>query len=41
MKHFLDQTGPLWFGGKLVGKVGSVFASTGRHVAEIAAKLAR
>jgi len=28
MKHFLDQTGPLWFGGKLVGKVGSVFVST-------------
>jgi len=28
MKNFLDQTGALWFGGKLVGKVGSVFAST-------------
>lgn len=28
MKSFLDQTGALWFGGKLVGKVGSVFAST-------------
>jgi NAD(P)H dehydrogenase (quinone) len=28
MKNFLDQTGPLWFGGKLIGKVGSVFAST-------------
>ena len=28
MKNFLDQTGPLWFAGKLVGKVGSVFAST-------------
>jgi NAD(P)H dehydrogenase (quinone) len=28
MKNFLDQTGPLWFGGKLVGKIGSVFAST-------------
>src|ERR1700712_3419168 len=28
MKNFLDQTGPLWFTGKLVGKVGSVFAST-------------
>ena len=28
MKNFLDQTGPLWFAGKLVGKIGSVFAST-------------
>jgi NAD(P)H dehydrogenase (quinone) len=28
MKNFLDQTGGLWFGGKLIGKVGSVFAST-------------
>lgn len=28
MKNFLDQTGALWFGGKLIGKVGSVFAST-------------
>jgi NAD(P)H dehydrogenase (quinone) len=28
MKNFLDQTGGLWFGGKLVGKVGSVFTST-------------
>jgi len=28
MKNFLDQTGPLWAQGKLVGKVGSVFAST-------------
>lgn len=28
MKNFLDQTGGLWAGGKLVGKVGSVFAST-------------
>jgi NAD(P)H dehydrogenase (quinone) len=28
MKTFLDQTGALWFGGKLVGKVGSVFASS-------------
>ena len=27
MKNFLDQTGGLWFAGKLVGKVGSVFAS--------------
>ena len=24
----LDQTGPLWFGGKMVGKLGSVFTST-------------
>lgn len=29
MKNFLDQTGGLWFDDKLVGKVGSVFASTG------------
>lgn len=29
MKNFLDQTGALWFGDKLVGKVGSVFTSTG------------
>ena len=28
MKNFLDQTGSLWFGGKLVGKVASVFTST-------------
>jgi NAD(P)H dehydrogenase (quinone) len=28
MKNFLDQTGSLWFNGKLIGKVGSVFAST-------------
>jgi NAD(P)H dehydrogenase (quinone) len=28
MKNFLDQTGGLWFGGKLIGKVGSVFSST-------------
>jgi NAD(P)H dehydrogenase (quinone) len=28
MKNFLDQTGSLWFGGKLIGKVGSVFTST-------------
>ena len=28
MKNFLDQTGGLWAQGKLVGKVGSVFAST-------------
>lgn len=29
MRNFLDQTGPLWLSGALVGKVGSVFASTG------------
>ncbi len=29
MKNFLDQTGGLWASGKLVGKVGSVFTSTG------------
>lgn len=28
MKQFMDQMGGLWFGDKLVGKVGSVFAST-------------
>lgn len=28
MRSFLDQTGPLWMKGALVGKVGSVFAST-------------
>ncbi|KLI64378.1 NAD(P)H:quinone oxidoreductase [Aurantiacibacter marinus] len=28
MRNFLDQTGPLWFENKLVGKVGSVFCST-------------
>ncbi len=28
MRNFLDQTGGLWAGGKLVGKVGSVFTST-------------
>jgi NAD(P)H dehydrogenase (quinone) len=28
MRNFLDQTGPLWFQNKLVGKVGSVFCST-------------
>jgi NAD(P)H dehydrogenase (quinone) len=28
MRTFLDQTGPLWYGGKLVGKVGSVFCSS-------------
>lgn len=29
MKNFLDQAGGLWFEDKLVGKVGSVFTSTG------------
>ena len=29
MRTFLDQTGSLWFEKKLVGKVGSVFCSTG------------
>lgn len=29
MRNFLDQTGGLWMKGALVGKVGSVFASTG------------
>lgn len=29
MRNFLDQTGGLWAAGKLVGKVGSVFISTG------------
>src|SRR6516225_1405689 len=28
MRNFLDQTGPLWMRGALIGKVGSVFAST-------------
>src|SRR5256884_4633954 len=28
MRNFLDQTGPLWMSGALVGKVGSVFCST-------------
>ncbi len=28
MKSFIDQTGSLWMQGKLIGKVGSVFAST-------------
>lgn len=28
MRNFLDQTGGLWAGGKLIGKVGSVFTST-------------
>ena len=29
MRNFLDQTGRLWVSGALIGKVGSVFASTG------------
>ncbi|MDF3090643.1 MULTISPECIES: NAD(P)H:quinone oxidoreductase [Burkholderia cepacia complex] len=29
MRTFLDQTGGLWMKGALVGKIGSVFASTG------------
>jgi len=29
MRSFLDQTGGLWAQGKLIGKVGSVFTSTG------------
>lgn len=29
MRNFLDQTGGLWMQGKLIGKLGSVFASTG------------
>jgi NAD(P)H dehydrogenase (quinone) len=29
MRNFLDQTGGLWMKGALVGKVGSVFCSTG------------
>jgi NAD(P)H dehydrogenase (quinone) len=28
MRNFLDQRGPLWLSGTLVGKVGSVFTST-------------
>lgn len=28
MRNFLDQTGPIWVKGALVGKVGSVFASS-------------
>jgi NAD(P)H dehydrogenase (quinone) len=28
MRNFLDQTGGLWAGGKLIGKVGSVFTSS-------------
>ncbi len=29
MRNFMDQTGKLWISGALVGKVGSVFTSTG------------
>ena len=29
MRHFLDRTGSLWSAGKLIGKIGSVFVSTG------------
>lgn len=29
MRNFLDQTGGLWFNGKLINKVGGVFISTG------------
>jgi NAD(P)H dehydrogenase (quinone) len=29
MRNFLDQTGGLWMKGELVGKIGSVFVSTG------------
>jgi len=29
MRNFLDQTGKLWMNGGLIGKVGSVFTSTG------------
>ena len=28
LRHFFDQTGPLWVAGSLIGKVGSVFTST-------------
>jgi NAD(P)H dehydrogenase (quinone) len=28
MRNFLDQTGPLWFKGALVGKIGSVFTGS-------------
>lgn len=28
MRYFLDQTGPLWAAGALIGKVGSAFTST-------------
>ena len=28
MRHFIDQTGPLWEAGALIGKIGSAFTST-------------
>lgn len=28
MRNFLDRTGPMWYRGALVGKIGSVFCST-------------
>ncbi|WP_420549206.1 NAD(P)H:quinone oxidoreductase [Curvivirga sp.] len=31
MRNFLDQTGGLWFQGGLIGKIGSVFTSTGTN----------
>ncbi|TAM12788.1 MAG: NAD(P)H:quinone oxidoreductase [Nevskiaceae bacterium] len=31
MRNFLDQTGGLWAAGKLIGKVGSVFTSSGQQ----------
>lgn len=34
MRNFLDQTGGLWAKGALVGKVGSVFTSTGTGAGE-------
>jgi NAD(P)H dehydrogenase (quinone) len=33
MRNFLDQAGGLWVEGKLIGKAGSVFCSTGTHTA--------
>ena len=43
MKNFLDQTGSLWFTGKLIGKVGSIFTSAatqhGGHETTILASL--
>ena len=34
MRNFLDQTGPLWMKGALVGKVGSVFTGSGRNMVD-------
>ncbi|MHB1515087.1 MAG: NAD(P)H:quinone oxidoreductase [Acidiferrobacteraceae bacterium] len=31
IKHFLDETGPLWLAGTLVDKPAAVFTSTGTH----------